>query len=208
MTSLDSLPLSSPLPSSSSDRERCTPVLETSRLVLNAPRLEDVRALVDVLDDRRIAEMTANIPHPYRQADAEAWIAGAWKGPDKPFLIRNRVTGALVGGVGFTASENNLPEIGYWIAPAAWGRGYATEAAHALVDHLFADEGVATITARVRVVNPASRRVLEKCGFQWIGVGLSRSRLLNSSVPVDKFHLERGVWASLRSWARAEETCA
>jgi RimJ/RimL family protein N-acetyltransferase len=50
------------------------------------------------------------------------------------------------------------------------------------------------------VTNPASRRVLEKCGFQWTGVGLCRIRALGSSVPVDRFRLERGIWTALKSW--------
>ena len=41
--------------------------------------------------------------------------------------------------------------------------------------------------------NPASRRVLEKCGFQWTGVGLYRIRALASSAPVDRFRLDRGL---------------
>ena len=56
------------------------------------------------------------------------------------------------------------------------------------------------LQSSVRVTNPASRRVLEKCGFQWTGVGLCRIRALGSSVPVDRFRLERGIWTALKSW--------
>jgi RimJ/RimL family protein N-acetyltransferase len=56
--------------------------------------------------------------------------------------------------------------------------------------------------AGARVSNPASRRVLEKCGFQWTGVGLYRIRALNSSAPIDRFRLDRRLWASLKSWGR------
>jgi hypothetical protein len=52
------------------------------------------------------------------------------------------------------------------------------------------------------VSNPASRRVLEKCGFQWTGVGLYRIRALRSSAPIDRFRLDRGLWASLKSWGQ------
>ena len=55
--------------------ERCVPVLETERLVLRAPRLADVKAIVRLVDDRRIAENTARIPHPYGADDAEQFIA-------------------------------------------------------------------------------------------------------------------------------------
>ena len=62
------------------------------------------------------------------------------------------------------------------------------------------DLGHEVILGGARVSNPASRRVLEKCGFQWTGVGLYRVRALNSSAPVDRFRLDRGLWASLKSW--------
>ncbi len=85
-----------------------------------------------------------------------------------------------------------MPEIGYWFGVRYWGRGYATEAAQALVDHAFGDLGREVLHAGARVSNPASRRVLEKCGFQWTGVVLQRSRALGSSVPCDRFVLDRG----------------
>lgn len=180
--------------------ESCIPVLETERLVLRAPRFEDARAIAAVAGDRRIAEMTANLPHPYAEKDAENWIANAWSGPDHPFLITLKTNGAPIGATGFVMPELGDPEIGYWLATAHWGKGYATEAARAVVDHLFAEHGVSAVAAAARVVNPGSRRVIEKCGFQWIGVGLMRSRLLASSVPVDKFRLERSTWASIKAW--------
>ena len=72
-----------------------------------------------------------------------------------------------------------------------------------MIDHAFADLGYELLTAGARVTNPASRRVLEKCGFQWTGVGLSRIRALASSAPIDRFRLDRGLWASLKSWGAA-----
>jgi hypothetical protein len=42
--------------------------------------------------------------------------------------------------------------------------------------------------------------VLEKCAFQWTGVRLSRIRAINSAAPVDRFRLDRGLWASLKRW--------
>ena len=93
-----------------------------------------------------------------------------------------------------------MPEIGYWLGVPFWGNGYATEAARALIDHAFGDLGHEVLHAGARVSNPASRRVLEKCGFQWTGVGLYRIRAIHSSAPFDRFRLERGIWASLKSW--------
>ena len=59
----------------STQRERSIPVLETKRLTLRAPRHEDVKAIAVLANDRRIAENTARIPHPYRLADAEEFVA-------------------------------------------------------------------------------------------------------------------------------------
>ena len=60
--------------------------------------------------------------------------------------------------------------------------------------------GHETLQAGARVSNPASRRVLEKCGFQWTGVRLTRVRAINSAAPADRFRLDRRLWASLKSW--------
>jgi RimJ/RimL family protein N-acetyltransferase len=60
-------------------------------------------------------------------------------------------------------------EIGYGFAPADWGQGYATEAVRALTAHFLQESGVRTVTAQTAVANPASRRVLEKCGFRQTG---------------------------------------
>ena len=75
-----------------------------------------------------------------------------------------------------------------------------SEAVRALIDHAFTNLDHKALQSSVRVTNPASRRVLEKCGFQWTGVGLCRIRALGSSVPVDRFRLERGIWTALKSW--------
>jgi RimJ/RimL family protein N-acetyltransferase len=180
-------------------RERCTPVLETERLMLRAPRLEDAKAVALLANDRRIAENTARIPHPYALADAEKFITAANRAEDEiAFLITRE--GVVLGGCGLSLTEREAPEIGYWLGVPFWGHGYATEAVRAVIDHAFADRDHEVLQAGARVTNPASRRVLEKCGFQWTGVGLTRIRALASSAPVDRFRLDRGIWVSLKSW--------
>ena len=180
-------------------RERSIPVLETERLVLRAPRLGDAKTVAVLANDRRIAENTARIPHPYRMADAEDFIATANLGNEAVFFITLR-NGVLIGACGFTQVDRHPPEIGYWLGVKHWGKGYATEAVRSLIDHAFTDLGHKALQSSVRVTNPDSRRVLEKCGFQWTGVGLCRIRALGSSVPVDRFRLERGIWTALKSW--------
>jgi RimJ/RimL family protein N-acetyltransferase len=182
-------------------RQRRIPVLATERLVLRAPRFDDAKAIASLVNDRRIAENTLRIPHPYGVTDAESFIATANADDgERAFLITRGA--AVLGACGIAKRDGEEPEIGYWLGVAFWGRGYATEAARGVIDHAFGDLGYDCLAGGARVSNPASRRVLEKCGFQWTGVGLYRIRALASSAPVDRFRLDRRLWASLKSWGR------
>jgi len=184
-------------------REACSPVLETERLVLRAPRLEDTKAVAMLANDRRIAENTARIPHPYQLADAERFIATVNRSDDELAFLITRA-GAVIGACGLSLRDREPPDLGMWLGVAFWGQGYATEAVRAVIDHAFEDLRYEALQAGARVTNPASRRVLEKCGFQWTGVGLYRIRALSSSAPIDRFRLERGIWSSLKSWGAAK----
>ena len=183
--------------------EGSIPVLETKRLCLRAPRLGDAKTVATLANDRRIAENTARIPHPYKTADAEDFISRAGKTDEALFLVTLRDK-TVIGACGVVLQEA-VPELGYWLGVEHWGMGYATEALHAVIDYAFTDLAHEALQAGARVTNPASRRVLEKCGFQWTGVGLYRIRAINSSAPIDRFRLERGIWAALKSWGRMKK---
>jgi RimJ/RimL family protein N-acetyltransferase len=185
-------------------RERSIPVLETKRLALRAPRLEDAKTVATLANDRRIAENTARIPHPYKMADAESFICGANKADGEAVFLITLRDKTVIGACGITTQEAT-PELGYWLGVPYWGNGYATEALHAVIDYAFTDLAHAALQAGARVTNPASRRVLEKCGFQWTGVGLYRIRAINSSAPIDRFRLERGIWSAIKAWGRAKK---
>jgi len=181
-------------------RDEILPVLATARLVLRAPRRGDVKAIAILVNDRRIAANTARIPHPYAIEDAEQFIAAVNKREGEACFVIT-LDGAPIGICSVDLREDG-PELGYWLGVAYWGRGFATEAVRALIDHAFGDLEHETLISGARVNNPASRRVLEKCGFQWTGVRLSRIRAINSAAPIDRFRLDRGLWASLKSWGR------
>ncbi len=89
-----------------------------------------------------------------------------------------------------------------WLGVAYWGKGYATEALQAVIDYASTELGHDALQAGTRVTNPASRRVLEKCGFQWTGVGLYRIKAIKSSAPIDRFRLERGIWSAIKGWGQ------
>ena len=120
---------------------------------------------------------------------------------DTAFLIESNFV--PIGMVGISWSEKDAPELGYWLGVEHWGQGFGTEAARAIIDYFFEEFDAEHLYAGARVTNPSSRNVLEKCGFQWSGVELHRFEALGSSTPVDRFRLSRGVWSSLKNWARS-----
>jgi RimJ/RimL family protein N-acetyltransferase len=179
-------------------RDDVVPVLATARLELRAPHRSDCNAIATLVNDRRIAANTARIPYPYAIEDAEQFVASVNKREGEACFVIT-LDGTPIGMCSVDLREDGL-ELGYWLGVAYWGHGFATEAARALIDHAFGDLEHETLISGARVNNPASRRVLEKCGFQWTGVRLSRIRAINSAAPIDRFRLDRGLWASLKSW--------
>ncbi len=174
-------------------------VLETERLMLRRPTLADVKAIARLADDRRIAENTRRLPHPYSQDDAVAFVRAMADEPrETVFLIENNRT--PIGMVGVDWRLREAPELGYWLGVDYWGQGFATEAARAVIDFTFEEFEIEHLISGARVANPASRNILEKCGFQWSGVELHRFEALGSSTPVDRFRLSRSVWSSLKNW--------
>jgi RimJ/RimL family protein N-acetyltransferase len=177
--------------------------IRSARLVLRAPQLTDAETIAHLANDRRIAENTSRLPYPYTLAHAQEWIgltqSGEQKGScGKAFLV-TRHDGTIVGGCGYGMLLDPVNEIGYWFGVPHWGQGYATEAARALIDHIFETESDDVIAAGARVTNTASRHVIEKCGFAWTGARLMRVRALATSVPIDRFRLTRAEWERQRT---------
>jgi RimJ/RimL family protein N-acetyltransferase len=126
-----------------------------------------------------MARMLA-IPHPYPEDGAAKWVAAAQPGRD--FAIVLRETGEVIGGISIVESEHHRrAELGYWCAIDFWGRGYATEAVRAVIDHGFRVLALNRVHAECHGDNPASRRVLEKAGMTFEG------RLRQHSYRVDRF---------------------
>jgi RimJ/RimL family protein N-acetyltransferase len=174
-------------------------VLETERLTLRRPTLADVKAIARLANDRRIAENTRRLPHPYSQDHAVDFVrTTAADVSERVFLIEHNYS--PIGMVGIDRREPELPELGYWLGFEHWGQGFGTEAARAVIDFFFEEFAAEHLNAGARVANPASRNILEKCGFQWSGVELHRFEALGSSTPVDRFRLSRSVWSSLKNW--------
>ncbi|MBX7118423.1 MAG: GNAT family N-acetyltransferase [Gemmatimonadaceae bacterium] len=151
------------------------PTLRTARLVLRAFATADAGAVARNLADGRIAQNTLTIPHPYPAGAAEEFIAShapAWSaGKRATWAVTRAADGELVGAIGLAlARAHRRAEIGYWIAIAEWGKGYATEATRGVVAYAFETLGLHRVEAHHFLENPASGRVMRNAGLQPEGV--------------------------------------
>lgn len=182
--------------------------LETRRLWLRWPRLADAQAIVRLAGEKAVADMTARIPHPYSPEQAERFIFQARRANASGEGLQLAITpkgkpNSLIGMVGIGPDpETGKPHLGYWLGTPSWGQGYATEAARALIDAFFAYGEENELTSSARVINPASRRVLEKCGFAYQGAGLMELPARGGLYPADHFRLDRRAWESLKTWSQ------
>jgi RimJ/RimL family protein N-acetyltransferase len=150
--------------------------------------------------------MTGRIPHPYPDGEAMRFIEGTRRrnGEGQSLALLMALKGdpdTAVGALGLDMQRQpGSPRLGYWVGKPYWGRGLATEAAQALIDFGFLFTEAGEITATARVINPASRRVLEKCGFAYLGCGLESLPARGGMSPCDRFRLDRKAWSSLKGW--------
>ena len=143
----------------------------TPRLLLRPGFPEDAPALAAAMSDRTIARNLAVVPWPYTLRDAEAFLASP-RDPVLPsFLIFERTDSAprLIGSCGLGRRPSGAVEMGYWIGRPFWGRGFASEACTALIE-IARTLGLSRLEASHFIDNPASARVLDKLGFESLGI--------------------------------------
>jgi RimJ/RimL family protein N-acetyltransferase len=148
-------------------------ILVNEQIHLSEFRPSDKGALLEHLNDKDIYDRTLRIPFPYTEKNADEWlalVAQITKQQGRPvhFVIRSAAD-ALIGCCGFDGfqiGESHRAEVGYWLAKPFWGRGIMPAVVQRVCQHAFAEFGLVKITARVFAHNPASARVLEKCGFE------------------------------------------
>ena len=122
-----------------------------------------------------VADTTLNIPYPYEDGMAEAWIATHQPkfeaGELANFAVVLRDSGELVGAIGMGIERRfDRAELGYWIGKPYWGQGYCTEAGQAMVAFGFTDLALNRIHACHLARNPASGRVMQKLGMSREGL--------------------------------------
>ncbi|MGH7510210.1 MAG: GNAT family N-acetyltransferase [Gemmatimonadales bacterium] len=158
-----------------------TPTLRTPRLVLGSFSPEDAPELQRLAGERRIADTTLSIPHPYTLDHALAWIGNqrreSVRGRATNFAVRLLSEGRLIGSAGLRDidPEHLQAELGFWIGLEWWGQGYAREAAAAVIRFGFCELGLNRIYAHHMVRNPAAGRVLRHAGM--LQEGLLRQRV-------------------------------
>ena len=184
-------------------RDRLEPLV-TDRLVLRELRHEDARAVAERAGDRRVARFLIAVPTPYPPALAARWIAGRiswWPARGVTLAIaRREEPDELLGTVSLRRFlRDRRAELGYWLGTDAWGFGYATEAAGALVDFGFRDLGLERIYAQVLEGNSASCRVLDKLGMISEGTRRRHVRKGKKLHDVELYGLLRHEWEDLIS---------
>lgn len=151
--------------------------IETSRLSLAPFNPADINRYIDLANDRQIAKMVMSFPHPYTNPHAQNWLAQRQPGNDNSdqhknlylFAIKDSGFG-LIGMISLNRVNNAIFELGYWIGRDFWGKGFASEATKAVLQWAEEQLGIKAISAGYYEDNPASGRVLEKCGFLRTGV--------------------------------------
>ena len=179
--------------------------IETRRLWLRWPRMADAAAISRYAGEKAVAELTARIPVGMSEQDAVAFVLGARQANADGEGLVLAITpiqrpNEVIGVISVHPGRGEAPEFGSWVAMPAWGKGYATEAAQALIDSAFGLAAIPALAASVVPYNAASRRVLKKCGFGHTGGGMSEAPARGGAQAVDFFRLDRSTWEALKGW--------
>jgi RimJ/RimL family protein N-acetyltransferase len=175
------------------------PILETARLVLRPFALGDAAEVQRLAGEFAIADTTLNIPHPYEDGMAEAWIGthdeAFARGERLTLAVTGRDGGALLGAVTLMFRPAHASaELGYWVGVPYWNRGYATEAAAAMLRHAFATLGLNRVHATHLTRNPASGRVMRKLGMTHEGRRREHYRRWGMFEDVEEYGVLRREW--------------
>ena len=171
--------------------------------MLRAPRLDDAKAIAPLANDRRIAENTLRIPHPYALADAETFIARRKPANGEIAFADHARDGAVLGGCGIAQLDGDDTGDRLLARRPVLGPAATPPRRRApLIDHAFGDLGHDTLLARRAREQPGLAP-----GAGEMRLPVDRRRALShprarSSAPIDRFRLDRGLWASLKSWGK------
>jgi [ribosomal protein S5]-alanine N-acetyltransferase len=146
----------------------------SQRLVLRPFVPDDAPAVQDLLSDAQIAAGTLRIPHPYPAGAAAAWIATLapkWaEGRFAAWALTDAASDVVRGAISLRVTPaHRRAEVGYWVARASWGQGYATDAVRAIIAYGFDRLKLHRIEGHCYAENPASARVMQRAGMRHEG---------------------------------------
>jgi RimJ/RimL family protein N-acetyltransferase len=171
------------------------PELPTPRMRLRPLRPSDAALIGLYCAHPDVARMTTSIPHPYPPGLAESFIERVRAGRTGEVVWALDTGGEAKNGlIGLIAMQRRAAggaDIGYWVAPAFWGAGYALEAVEAVAAHARA-EGLAALVAQAFQDNSASIKVLARAGFTYEGDGALYSVARGGMVPTFRYRLALG----------------
>lgn len=149
--------------------------ITTDRLVLRLFQQSDAKTVARLCNNYNIYKSTLYLPYPYSLEDALNWIQRHEQNFNDnrvyEMAITDKETGELYGAIALSNNQNsNHGEIAYWVGEEYWGRGYATEAAGAIIEFAFQVKKLHKVFARYFNSNPASGRVLDKLGMKKEGI--------------------------------------
>lgn len=129
---------------------------------------DDKYRMAEIANNKKIADnLRDGFPHPYSLKDAEVFIDMCLK-MNPPQIFAIEYNGIYVGNIGVIKGQDvyrKSGEIGYFLAEPYWNKGIMPEAVNLVCDYAFSNLDVVRIFTGVFDYNPASQRVLEKCGF-------------------------------------------
>jgi [ribosomal protein S5]-alanine N-acetyltransferase len=147
----------------------------TERLMLRLFKESDAPAVTRLCNNYNLFKSTLNLPYPYSLKDALGWISHHQENFDADrlyeFAVTDRESGELYGAVALSHNKKfSNGEIAYWVGEDYWGKGYATEAAQAVVEFAFEVKSYHKVYARYFRTNPASGKVMQKLGMKEEGI--------------------------------------
>lgn len=147
-------------------------IIETERLLLRPFRLGDSERVAKLAGDKVIADMTAQIPHPYEPSMAVAWIETHQPAYDEGrsvvYAITIKGNDDIIGTVSLPSLNGGLGVLGYWLGVEFWGNGYAYEASRALVDYCKENLGLKQLEVSHLVGNERSKSVINKLAVTYM----------------------------------------
>ena len=176
------------------------PTLRTERLVLRPFAPADASRIQQLAGAREVALNTMNIPHPYPDGAAEQWVNSQEEKLAEGHHNFAIDDGEMVGGIGLRVQQEfERAEIGYWIGKPFWGRGYATEAASAIIRYGFEQLKLNRIYAGYFSRNESSSRVMIKNGMMYEGTLRQHVKKWDEFVDVVYYAILREEWLTNRS---------